>query len=373
MQHADLELYTQLVLSQKGGDAFPENGKAADKKRLINALNYVNFQGGQIVLYFKHPEFNSSFSVNVKPSPVLSDFLDCPWTEKPNLAKLKAMQFQYLILDNGKKNLFAIPSVKEINDEGISFILPETCLELNIRKIRRFKCEGEDIKAEVIQNAACLEGVLRDFNSGSLSVIVHGESLKKSKWINLDAPVMLLLKKAEGLVYSGQCEIFREGGERESKVFVLRPKRLNIPRYRKKEFRSSRVQITPPLSACFRHPLTGKIMNLEIFDISGTGFSTEEQMNSPVLLPGLVIPDIEIQLACNTNITSHGQVVYSEPNSEGSSRGGIAFLDMELKEQSKLFSLLQRARNRKNSNSKLDPDDLWELLFEAGFIYPGKY
>ncbi|MDA8157026.1 MAG: hypothetical protein M0Z52_11365 [Actinomycetota bacterium] len=374
MKQAGLENYSQLILSKKDEVTFPANVRASGGKRLINALNLVNFQGGHIVLYFKHPEFDSSFSVRVKPMPVLSDSLHCLWTEPANLPKIKAMQFQYIILESGKKNLFAIPSIKEMTGEGISFILPDTCLELNIRKIRRFKCEGEDIRAEIIQNAACLEGVLRDFNSNSFSVTVQGETLKKSKWINQDVPVMLLLKKGGSLVYSAQCEIFRESGERESKVFVLRPEKTRIQRYKQKEYRSSRVQISPPLNVSFQHPLTGKTMNLEISDISGLGFSTEEFMDSSTLLPGLAIPRLEIQFATESSITSEGQVIYNEPKDDKCLKCGIAFLDIDIKEQAKLSHLLQHSRNNKSHvSTKIEPDDLWELLFETGFIYPKKY
>jgi hypothetical protein len=117
---------------------------------------------------------------------------------------------------------------------------------------------------------------------------------------------------------------------------------------------------------------------LKATDISGSGFSTEEDENNAVLLPGMIIPELELNFADNSTIKCKAQVLYRQI-SYGDKRGirvkcGIVILDMLLEDNMKLISILHQT---KESNSyvcnRVDMDDLWDFFFESGFIYPAKY
>ena len=53
--------------------------KPVNKSRLINKLNFLNFQDGSILVNFKHRKYEKTVSLLAKPQPCLDDSLDCQW------------------------------------------------------------------------------------------------------------------------------------------------------------------------------------------------------------------------------------------------------------------------------------------------------
>ena len=113
-------------------------------------------------------------------------------------------------------------------------------------------------------------------------------------------------------------------------------------------------------------------------DISGSGFSVEEELSSALLVPGMIIPELELNFGVNFNIECKAQVVYRRVHQKEAKKStikcGIALLDMNIQHHARLLSLLQQAEN-KNSYicNQVDLDALWDFFFESGFIYPDKY
>lgn len=126
--------------------------------------------------------------------------------------------------------------------------------------------------------------------------------------------------------------------------------------------------MNPLPNVMFKHPITQKMITLETEDISGTGFSVEEYQENSVLLVGLIIPELLIEFANNFTIRCKAQVVYRNPSRTDDDRTyvkcGIAFLEMDMLDQSRLASLLHRVTNKKTfvCNS-VDFDTLWKFFF----------
>jgi len=358
-------------------DSQLEQSRKVSKKYLVNILNYINFQDSTILINLKHLKYFNIISLPAKPQPCLGDTLDCLWVQKTGLPqKLNSYKFLNFLLNDGQKLLLARADVKMMSEEGISFILPETCYEVGSRKVRRHSCKG--IQVELIQNSVIFNGSLSDFSAVSFSVEVSAEPPQTFQWINPESTVHIIFKKGKDILYSGECKIIRQTLGQKTRTFVLEPISKQMRRFKPKERRSSRHKLLPSPNIIFKHPLTGRLINLKVEDLSGSGFSVEEYYEDSVLLPGMIIPELYIEFANNFKINCKAQVVYRSVNktyvAEPYAKYGIAILDMDIQDQVKLSSLLHQVTNEKSYVCNIvDLDALWKFFFETGFVYPEKY
>jgi hypothetical protein len=119
-------------------------------------------------------------------------------------------------------------------------------------------------------------------------------------------------------------------------------------------------------------------LSLKVVDLSGSGFSVEEDELNAQLLAGLTIPEVDVRFSNNVSVNCKAQVVYRRVCSEGKKgvwvKCGLAIIDMDTENNVKLLSLLHQANNRYSYIcNKVDLDALWGFFFESGFIYPDKY
>ncbi|MCK5344071.1 MAG: PilZ domain-containing protein, partial [Candidatus Heimdallarchaeota archaeon] len=154
----------------------------------------------------------------------------------------------------------------------------------------------------------------------------------------------------------------------------MKPFRNQTQRFKSKKFRSVRQELNPSPNIIFEHPFTGKKVNLRIFDISGAGFSVEERFDNSLLLPGMLIPKLNIEFMNGLELNCKCQVIYRTSHDYETVKCGFAFLDINLKNQIRLSSFLHQAMN-KNCHvcTKINLDELWDFFFESGFVYPKKY
>jgi hypothetical protein len=120
------------------------------------------------------------------------------------------------------------------------------------------------------------------------------------------------------------------------------------------------------------------MFDLKVVDLSGSGFAVEENQNNSVLLPGMILPELELSFANSFNIKCRAQVVYrnnNETEKEGNwVKCGVALLDINIQDHAKLISILQQTQNENSYFcNRVDLDELWNFFFETGFIYPDKY
>ncbi|OQZ02196.1 MAG: hypothetical protein B6D35_01600 [Candidatus Brocadia sp. UTAMX2] len=352
-------------------------GIKVSKKHVINTLNYINFQDGVVYINFKHVKHDYIMTLQAKPQPCIEDHVDCLWVE-PVTSKQKLNSYEYLdfILRDGQKLILIKGGVEEIYESGIRFKLPETCLEFNYRKVKRHS--GEGIQVDFIQNGAVFQGLLLDFSAVSFRVKITAVPPQSFWLISPNNMVEVVLKKDHDIFYSGKCNIIKQSSGQKTRSFVLRPVKNLMQRFRSKEFRSPRHKLNPLPNIIFNHPIIQKMVNLEVEDISGAGISVQEYQEDSVLLVGLIIPELIIEFANNFIIKCKAQVVYRNDGAAEDDKPqvkcGIAFLGMDMQDQSKLASLLHKAADRRSYVSHtMDLDALWKFFFKTGFIYPEKY
>jgi hypothetical protein len=357
-------------------DVQPEQHKQVSLDVLINRLNYLNFQNNHIIANFRHNDFDRTIALNASPLPCSGTQLDCVWQSPDNIpSNFPAFKLDNIIVPMGRDSLLVYPTHVECNSTGIRVGLPESCTRIGLRKVERYRCP--DIRVSLIQNSALFQGRLTDFNALSFCVQIALEPPQSYQWLNSERPVNILFQDGNETIYCGECKIVRESIAKQNREFVLCPTTDNTKRFRAKKSRSTRQELLPLPSVVFLHPLTKKLVNLKVVNISGSGLSVEEDRSNPVLLPGMFLKNVKLRFTNNFQLTFDGQIIHRttfEEDHKENSRCGIVFLDMAVNEHVQLLGLLQHACDpNAYICDTVDMDELWHFFFESGFIYPQKY
>ena len=344
--------------------------------QLTNRLNFINFQGRTILLNFKHTKFGYDLTIPAYPQAVEKDRLKCLWAEDSSEYTLDKFEFCNFIVPDGKKFFLVEPEKVRLDNAGIVFQLPQSCLELFYRDTRRYRCE--EVKIQVIQAGASFWGKLIDFNPGSFRIELKSNTPRAFHWLNPEINISLIIYEGDETVFSGECLIRKQNRGRETREYLLELVDNQICRFRPKEFRSTRQKLVPSPTIIFQHPFSQKMTTLPVINLSGAGFAVEEDAESAVLIQGLIIPDVEMCFANELTFRCKAQVIYRrQSDKEGKSSTilcGCVLLDMDIQQHVSLVSLLQQAKdNHTFVSNRVDMDSLWEFFFEAGFIYPEKY
>jgi hypothetical protein len=278
-----------------------------------------------------------------KPQPCLGDLLDCLWPKSENIQEiLKYYEFNNVLIPDGQNLITVDAELIRMDSDAISLLLPENGYEVSSRTVRRHACT--DIKAQLIQNSSVFLGTLLDFNARSFKIGLKTAPPQTFDWINPESPVSLILSDATETYYSGECKIIRKTTIQNSGTYILKPLRLEIQRFKHKEFRSHRYELIPSPNIIFKHPFTKTVFDLKALDLSGSGFSVEEDERYAVLLPGMIIPKLELSFANSFRLQCRAQVVYQkvlEPHKDNRRiKCGLALLDMDVEDHVRLVALL---------------------------------
>lgn len=367
------ENFSQLFPHPNLESQLEERLEVVSKKHLIDILNYINFQDNTILINLKHEKYDRILSLYAKPQPCLNNSLECLWTETTGLNQtLKSYEFINFLISDGLKLILVKAHLKDMNEKGITFELPDICFKVTSRKVRRYSCKG--IKVQFVQNGIIFYGFLTDFSSISFGVEISCGPDQSFQWVNAEISVSITLANERETLYSGNCEIIRQTCGQKKRVFVLKPTLDRVSRFKAKEFRSFRQKISHSPTLIFNHPLTNSIISLEIIDICGAGFSVEEKEENSVLLAGMIIPELEIEFAGNPICKCKAQVIFRNKDENGSVRSGITILNMSIQDQVRLSNLLHHTKDEHSYVcNRVDPEALWKFFFEAGFVYPKKY
>jgi hypothetical protein len=345
----------------------------------VNIINYIHFQNGDIIASFRHKKHPAMLSLKVKPLPCLSSRLDCMWEGKGCSEDiLKKYRFKHVLLADGKRLILYKPGLQWVGSEGISLDLStEHGFEICCRAVARHTVD-DDMIVEFIQSGVTFQGKLQDFSAVSFRALLSDQSSRLTQLVNTDEPVFVILRRGRETVYSGKSLLIRQSSGQEELHVVCRPLDEHIRRFKPKEFRSQRHRLFPQPNVVFRHPVIGRTIRLKVQDISGSGVSVIEDFSDSVLLPGLIIPEMDIELSNDFAIRTHAQIVYrgfsNDQEEKARVKHGIAFLDMELQDQARLANLLhQDANSETYVSSRVDIDSLMKFFFDAGFFYPQKY
>lgn len=348
-----------------------------NKRNLINKINYKNFQNESIRVNFFHNKDKRIISLNAIPQPCFGKRLVGLWIEQPDISKLLDSYHFHDITFIDSQNIVTINAIlRSINSQGICFTLPDSAIEYSSRKTRRFTCDKLNVR--LMQNGIVYNGVLIDFSPISFRVEISSSMSEPFQWINSKELINLVVAFEKEHLYTGMCKIIKQGGGSKQKNIVLQPVNDSIQRFTPKTYRSNRLKLSPSPDIAFTHPFTDKYVNLKVIDISGSGISVEDDEESAVLLPGMIIPDLRLNFANNYSVNCKAQVVYRKmfktDDNNHQVKCGIVFLDMKPNDHMRLLSLLHQANNKNlYICNEVDMDELWNFFFNSGFIYPDKY
>ncbi len=97
----------KLVADSTPEDMESQEWKEIRRDRLINSLNRINFQDGEVVINFRHSKYNTFLSLPAKPQPCLDLHFECQWTEPTEFdQKFRKYIFQNLYFSDGLKQVF---------------------------------------------------------------------------------------------------------------------------------------------------------------------------------------------------------------------------------------------------------------------------
>jgi hypothetical protein len=344
-----------------------------DQAALTNMINHIHFTDGFVQILMGHPRYKETILLRAFPEPCMGNRVVCTWADGASSGlDLQLLTFRYLIIDDGRSIIMAPGIVQEITHKHVVVELPERSFVSGERRTKRFLCL--DIAVELLQNGFHAQGELVDFNPGGFRIRVTHDPSCSFRWLNHEEIAVLQLKKKGKLLFSESCRIVRQEGGNETRDIVLSPLCSEIRRHRKRPSRNIRQELNPRPKMLFIHPFLGRKVELEISDISTSGFSVCEETEERILCPGIILPEVTIEFAGLLKTHCSAQVIYSKPIGEGSCRCGLAILDMDIHAYSSLNHVLVKALDPcANVSSDLDIDALWKFFFETGFIYPKKY
>lgn len=373
---SQLKVSDQSKLINLNEKTAANGGKKSGKiKYLVDRINYINFKDEAILINFQHKAHQYKVTKHVLPHPCKGDQLICDWLDISDLIPaIKNYRLQDILVPDDNKVLMFKPKIISANKKRITLQIPNQYEEVNKRRVKRYECHGVDV--QMIQNSIIYQGELLDFSTMAFHVRLVKKSSASFKWINSDAKVNLVLTRDKDIVYSGECHIFKQSGAPQYRDIVLEPLNFEIQRFKPKEYRTTRQELVPSPDAIFTHPFSQKSVQLKIVNISGSGFSVEENKEDAVLLPGLVMPQITLKFAKNFTLRCRGQVVYSKIDEDRSNtvKCGITILDMEINDHMDLLAMLGQAEDSHSYLcDRVDMEALWDFFFKNGMIYSRNY
>jgi hypothetical protein len=363
----------------ENSDQISENSptiKKISKKQLINKINYLNFQDETIIVNFRHKKYNNIVSYQALPEPCLGEELICKWVNPEEVKnRLKTCEVESLQIKHEYWNLLSQLELLEMNTKGLRLRIPDIYF---LTKIENYNYPCNNIKAQLIHNSVLFSGDLIKFCQKSFSIKIDIKPPQTSQWINSNLYVNLLLSNDIMMLYSGKCAILEATSKNNSVFILLEPKNIELPRFKPKKFRSIREKLIPSPTVVFKHPFTDKWYDLKVVNLSGSGLSIDEKENSAVLIPGLILPQVEMQFATSFKVKFTAQVVYQHSFKNELDdiilRCGLVIIDITLNSHKNLMGFLHQARDENMYIGKTKKmDELWDFFFQSGFIYPKKF
>ena len=349
----------------------PESGTAAPRKKLVNLWNHNHFIGGRVEVLLDHPEHGEAILVTAYPEPCHEGILSCRWPERDRHFADDA-RIRYIMIVNGRSLLMIPVCMPGITADGFSFTAPEQAYLLGRRQAQRHLCR--EIAAEVVQDGFHAQGYLRNFSALAFSVEVSPETEGSFRWFNADRPANIHLYREQQLIFSGSCRCLRQAADQQNRMMVFAPLADRLSRFPKKRWRNPRVRVLPLPNVSFAHPLLRSEIQIDIKDLSSSGFAVCLTADEDVLMPGMIIPELTMNYAGAMKISCRCQVLYRRESKDGCIRYGFVILDMDVINYDRLSHVVMNVIDPgTHVADEVDADRLWEFLFDSGFIYPGKY
>jgi hypothetical protein len=341
------------------------------QKELIQTLHYHHFSNAPVLVLLTDPKYEEDFLIQSHLESCTAKEIRCRWPQEAipvptNITPLN------LIVDDGLSLVLLPICVIDRYEEGFSAAIPEEGRLLGKRQARRHRCGG--INATVTQSGFLARGDLLDFSPFAFRVRLIPDANVSFTWMNKKNPFSICLQEDERILFSGPCRCIRQMGGPFEKELVLAPLENEINRFQKQKKRNPRLHVMPPPSLRFEHPFFKKPVQRDVVDMTAAGFAVEERTEDALLLPGMIIPNMEICYAGMMEMTCDTQVIYRREVKKGRVRCGLAILNMDFRTYLRLGHIVAHTEDPHASfGAKIEMDALWEFFFDTGFIYPRKY
>lgn len=350
-----------------------QNAPVINQKKLLNTLDHIHFTNRTVMVHARDPQYSEEFLLRAHIEFCGTEEVSCLWDESLATLPEGLNILNMIVSDDLSLVLLPLQGIRQ-NGEGFGFIatLPEKGHLLGKRHVRRHSCSG--IHVHLTQSGFTARGELIDFSPIGFRVHLRSDAKNSFVWLNTDKHCIVHLLENERILFSGLCRCIRHAGDLLEKILVLVPIESLIQRIPKSKHRTPRLQVTPPLCAHFKHPFFGKPIQRDICNLTFTGFAVESQYEDSVLMPGMIIPDLEIRYAGALKMICDAQVIYQRKIGKSGVRNGLAILDMNFRSYRQLSHIMVHAGEpHAHFSNELELENLWEFLFDTGFIYPRKY
>ena len=349
----------------------PDPGKTIKQKKLINLWNHHHFTDGMVYVHLHHPQYKEDILVRAYPEPCSNGSMACRWPEKSRHLTENASILNIILTDG--LSLFLVPTrLQDVQKDHFTIYLPDKGYILGQRRARRYLCRG--VYAEMVQNGFRARGLLMEFSALAIAVRVSPEASGSFRWFNADCPSTVHLYRDDQMIFSASCHCIRQTADQEVRDIVFAPTTSQMSRFPKKKWRDPRVLIKPLLNITFDHPATKKKIQLDMHDLSTSGFAVYLSADEDVLMPRMIIPELTMNYAGALKIQCKAQVLYRREDKKKNIRYGFVILDMDVVNYDRLSHIVMNFIDPgTHVADEVDVDQLWEFLFESGFIYPKKY
>jgi hypothetical protein len=355
-------------------DIFQAIGSAPliERKGMINTLHYIHFTNGTVMVHASDPRYGEDFILRACIDACPPGEIVCRLVEgSPPLPD--GATIPHVIVSDGLSLILLPIHVTHVHANGFTAELPEKGHLLGKRCIKRHR--ARKITVGLTQSGFLARGELIDFNPQAFRVRLIPDAGGSFIWLNGQSDCMIYLQDEQKILFSGTCRCIRQTGSLFERELVLKPLGEGIQRFQKQKLRNPRLRVTPTPSAHFEHPFFRRPIQREICDLTFTGFAVEEKATEEVLMPGMIIPNLEIRYAGGAlKLMCEAQVVYRRAIRKDLIRYGLAILDMDFRTYRHLSHIMVHSGDpHARFSSMMEMDALWEFLFDAGFIYPRKY
>ena len=344
---------------------------AIERKGMINTLHYIHFTNSTVMVHASEPRYGEDFLLKAYIDACPPGEIVCRLVEgSPPLPD--GATIPHVIVSDGLSLILLPIRVTSLHENGFTAELPEKGHLLGKRRIKRHAAQG--ITVSLTQSGFLAHGELIDFNPHTFRDRLIPDAGGSFIWLNNKSNCMIYLQNGQKTLFSGTCRCIRQTGSLFERELVLEPLEQDIRRFQKMGMRNPRLQVMPIPSAHFEHPFFKRPIQREICDLTFTGFSVEEKATEEVLMPGMIIPNMEILYAGALKMTCEAQVVYRRAIGKDLIRYGLAILDMDFRTYRRLSHIMVHSGDpHARFSSMVEMDALWEFLFDTGFIYPKKY
>jgi hypothetical protein len=349
----------------------PDPGKTIRQKKLINLWNHLHFMEGTVYVHLHHPQYKEDLLVRAYPNPCSYGSMTCRWPEGSRRFTENATILNIILSDG--LSLYLIPTrLQDVQKDHFTIHLPNQGYILGQRRARRYT--GPGIVAEVVQSGFRAQGHLIDFSALAFHIKVSPEATGSFRWFNAELPSTVNLYRDEQMIFSSSCRCIQQTSGKETWDIVFAPTTNHMSRFLKKKSRNPRVQIKPLPNISFDHPLIKKKIQLDIHDLSTSGFAVYVSADEDVLMSGMIIPDITMNYAGALKIQCQAQVLYRRKEKKNIICYGFVIMDMDIVNYGRLSHIVMNVIDPyTHVADEVDVDQLWEFLFASGFIYPNKY